>query len=110
MNRICLFVIAGVLAGCAHNTDMSPSMSLDGETAVVDNAGAVTVAGIPPAEALGAVDPKKVAETPRVANGGDVTASNTSAATEGNIAVEGAQPSAVLGAIDPKKLIDEKPE
>lgn len=111
MNRICLFVFSGVLAGCAHSTaDTMTSQFTAGETVVVDNPGRVTVAGVPPAEALGAIDTRRVTTTPAVTNGGETSAEPPPATANGSIAVEGAQPAAVLGAIDPKKLVDEKPE
>ena len=110
MNRICLLVIAGALAGCAHNDDMaSTSMGLT-ETVVVDNPGQVTVAGVTPAAALGAINTQKVIDNPSVKNGGASSSNQASADANGAISVEGAQPAAVLGAIDPTKLIDNPPK
>lgn len=114
MKRILLFAFAAGLAACAHNTDMasndvattSLAQTTSDETTVVDNPGQVTVAGIPPSEALGAVDSKQVAEKPAIAGGEQTTGEPKpeTASNEGTIAVEGAQPAAVLAAIDPKKI------
>jgi hypothetical protein len=110
MNRFCLFVIAGLMAGCTHtNTDTISTQLTADETVVVDNPGQVTVAGVTPAAALGAIDTQQVAANPTVPNGGESTAGEPAADADGSISVDGAQPAAVLGAIDPKKLIDEKP-
>ena len=93
------FAIAA-LAACA-----SP------QTAVVDNPGQVSLAGIEPAEALSAVNTAELVANPTVPNGGEETTTQPAQAAEGTIAVEGAQPAAVLAAIDPQKLVDgEDPE
>lgn len=99
MTRIFIFALAAAgLAACAS------------DTGIVDNPGQVTVAGLAPSEALGAVDPEQVAANPTIQDGGNVTATQPTNA-DGTIAVEGAQASAVLSAIDPEKLVDgEKPE
>lgn len=111
MNRLCLVVIVGALAGCAHSGDDMAAMQMNaGETVVVDNPGQVTVAGVTPAAALGAVDTAKVTAMPSVKNGGASSSEQPAAEATGSIAVEGAQPAAVLGAIDPKKLIDNPPK
>lgn len=102
MTRSFLFALAaaGSLAACA--TD---------ETSIVNNPGEVTVAGLAPSEALGAVDTKQVTTSPTIADGGETTTAQPDANDEGTIAVQGAQPSAVLSAVDPKKLVDgESPE
>lgn len=109
MNRICLFVIVGALSGCAHANDPM-TMQLAADEVVVDNPGEVTVAGIPPAAALGAIDTRKVTASPAVPNGGESTSEQPKSDASGAIAVEGAQPAAVLGAIDTTKLIDKKTE
>ena len=91
---------AGSLAACA--TD---------ETNIVNNPGEVTVAGLAPSEALGAVDTRRVTTNPTIPDGGDTTTTQPNANNEGTIAVQGAQPSAVLSAVDPEKLVDgESPE
>ena len=102
MTRSILIAIAaaGSLAACATS-----------ETAIVDNAGEVTVAGLAPSEALGSVDTRQVTANPTIPNGGDTTTAQPSPDDEGTIAVQGAQPSAVLSAVDPEKLVDgESPE
>ncbi len=110
MNRLCLLVIAGALAGCAHRGNDTAAMSLAGDTVVVDNPGPVTVAGVTPAAALGAINTQTVVDNPTVKNGGETSSEKPSADANGSISVEGAQPAAVLGAIDPKKLIDNPPK
>lgn len=87
----------GSLAACATS-----------DTAVVDNLGEVTVSGIAPSEALGAVDAKQIATKPTIANGGEATTAQPNTDDEGTIAVQGAQASAVLSAVDTEKLVDEK--
>lgn len=100
MTRIFIGALAALgLAACAS------------DTAIVDNPGQVTVAGLAPAQALGAVDTAQVAAQPTIADGGDLTTPGPTQNAEGTIAVEGAQASAVLSAIDPTKLVDgETPE
>lgn len=101
MNRIIVTTFAiATLAACA-----SP------QTARVDNPGQVTLGGVAPADALGAVNTTELVANPTVANGGEETTVQPAQASEGAIAVEGAQPAAVLAAIDPQKLVDgEDPE
>ena len=102
MTRSFLFALAaaGSLAACA-----TP------DTAVVDNPGEVTVAGLAPSTALGAVDTRQVTANPTIPNGGETTTVQPDPSAEGTIAVQGAQPSAVLSAVDPEKLVDgESPE
>jgi hypothetical protein len=100
MRIIAFALAAGSLVACA-----SP------DTAMVDNPGQVTVAGLAPSEALGAVDSQQVSDNPTIPNGGETTTGEPETDPEGAIAVQGAQPSAVLSAIDPEKLVDgEKPE
>lgn len=106
MKSIFAFALAAGLAACASNTDGTPAMGFaSGETVVVDNPGQVTVGGVTPARALGAVDSTQVAEHPAIRNGGDAPAPGSDASTEGAIKVEGAQASAVLSAIDPEKVV-----
>ena len=99
-NFLIALAAAGSLAACATS-----------ETAIVDNAGEVTVAGLAPSEALGSVDTQKVTTNPTIPNGGETTTAQPNSNDEGTIAVQGAQASAVLSAVDPKKLVDgESPE
>jgi hypothetical protein len=99
-NFLFAFAAAGLLAACA--TD---------ETSIVNNPGEVTVAGLAPSEALGAVDTKQVTTNPTIQDGGETTTAQPNSNNEGTIAVQGAQPSAVLSAVDPEKLVDgESPE
>lgn len=97
MTRSFLLAIAaaGSLAACA-----TP------ETAIVDNAGEVTVAGLAPSEALGAVDTRQVTTNPTIPDGGETSSAQPGETSEGAIAVQGAQPAAVLSAIDPEELVD----
>lgn len=96
MTRILLATCAiAALAACA-----SP------QSAVVDNPGQVTVAGLAPSAALGAVDTAELVANPTIPDGGETSATQPDEANEGAIAVEGAQPAAVLAAIDPQKLVD----
>ena len=73
-------------------------------------AGQVTVDGVAPAQALGAIDPTKLAGSdPEIAapEGGAPTANaDTTTSAEGNVTVQGVAPSQALGAIDPSKLAD----
>jgi len=99
--RICAFALAAGLGACAT----TPTEQAE----VMSNRGQLTVAGIPPSEALGAIDPQKIVENPTVQNGGDATASTpaTPAASPG-VSIEGVDPAAALAAVDTKKLVDKK--
>ena len=101
--RICAFALAaGFVSGlgaCA-STEQAEVMS---------NRGQLTVAGIAPSEALGAIDTQKVVENPTVQNGGEVSnaAPATPAASPG-ISIEGVDPAAALAAVETSKLVDKK--
>ena len=99
MTRSMIFALAaaGSLAACA-----TP------QTAIVDNPGEVTVAGLAPSEALGSVDTQQVTDHPTIANGGETTTAQPDRDNDSTIAVQGAQPSAVLSAVDTEKLVDDK--
>lgn len=99
MNRSIFVALlaAGSLSACAST-----------DTVTVDNLGEVTVSGIAPSEALGAVDAKQIATSPTIGNGGEATTAQPNTNDEGTIAVQGAQASAVLSAVDTEKLVDEK--
>ncbi|MBI1361470.1 MAG: hypothetical protein GC155_14425 [Alphaproteobacteria bacterium] len=70
--------------------------------------GNLTVEGVKPAEALGAIDTDKLVADPQNAPAPG-EASSTSISGQGNLAVEGVSPSRALGAIDTKELVDEPP-
>lgn len=105
--RICAFALAA--AGLASGLGACATAPTE-QAEVMSNRGQLTVAGIAPSEALGAIDTRKIVENPTIENGGDVTASPpaTPAASPG-VSVEGVEPAAVLAAIDTSKLVDKKP-
>ena len=80
------------------------------EATAMSNKGMVTVAGLSPAQALGAIDTSKLVKGAAVGNDGETASSTTNRTDlpEGQnaIAVEGVKPSDVLAAIDTKKLVD----
>lgn len=97
--RICTFALVATLGACAT----APAEQAE----IMSNKGQLTVAGIAPSEALGAIDTAKVAENPTVRNGGEVTNSDRSAAPASQgVSIEGVDPAAVLAAVDTSKLVD----
>ena len=92
----CLVLPVIALAACASSPEV--------ETATMSNKGMVTVAGVSPAQALGAVDTSKLVAGAPVAT----ASSNPETLPEGQnaIAIEGVKPSDVLAAIDTSKLVD----
>ncbi len=103
--RICAFALAAGLATGLGACASTPTQQAE----VMSNRGQLTVAGLAPSEALGAIDTQKVVETPPIQNGGDVT--TTSPATppaQPGITIEGVDPAAALAAVDTEKLVDEK--
>lgn len=91
----CLVLPVIILAGCAGSPEAQGS--------VMSNKGMVTVAGLAPAQALGAVDTTKLVQGAPV---GTETADANLAEGQNAIAVEGVKPSDVLAAIDTTKLVD----
>ena len=85
-----------MLAGCASGPEA--------EVATWSNKGMVTVAGLSPAQALGAIDTTKLVKgAPVGTESGDATALPNG---QSAIAIEGVKPSDVLAAIDTTKLVD----
>lgn len=102
--RICAFALsAGFITGlgaCAT----TPTEQAE----VRSNRGQLTVAGLAPSEALGAIDTQKIVEHPTVENGGDVTTAPTMPPASPGVSIEGVDPAAVLAAVDTEKLVDKK--
>ena len=98
----CLILPVAMLAACASAPETEATMS---------NRGMVTVAGLPPSQALAAIDTTKLVGGAPVATN-DSTASDAAAARadlpagQNAIAIEGVKPSDVLAAIDTTKLVD----
>ncbi len=71
------------------------------------NEGAVTVLGLAPSQALGAVDTSKLvgAQAQRVTSNQPAATTESGGTTGNTIQVEGVAPAAVLAAIDPTKLV-----
>jgi hypothetical protein len=92
----CLVISMVMLAGCATGPEA--------EVATMSNKGMVTVAGLAPAQALGAIDTTKLVKGAPVGT----TSANDTALPNGQnaIAIEGVKPSDVLAAIDTTKLVD----
>lgn len=109
LGAMCLASVAACTTPASREALQAPEPS-----AAPGAKGAVTVAGLPASEALGAVDTKKL-----VGSAPQNVAANQPAATgeagapgaaSNTIAVEGVAPAAVLAAIDPTKLIDARPD
>lgn len=103
--RICAFALsAGFVAGlgaCAT----APTEQAE----VMSNRGQLTVAGLAPSEALGAIDTQKVVEHPTVRNGGEVSSGeSTTQPAQPGVSIEGVDPAAALAAVDTEKLVDKK--
>ena len=99
--RICAFALTAGLSACAT----APMEQAE----VMSNRGQLTVAGLAPSRALGAIDTQKIVEHPTVKNGGEV--SNHPPATpaaQPGISIEGVDPAAALAAVDTTKLVNEK--
>lgn len=103
--RICAFALVAGLAGGLGACASTPTEQAE----VMSNRGQLTVAGIAPSEALGAIDTEKVVANPTIENGGDVTttAPATPPASPG-VSIEGVDPAAALAAVDTEKLVDKK--
>lgn len=108
-------IIASSILGLTLAACATPSGGIaDGSAASLaapQNKGAVTVAGLPASEALGAVDTQKLvgaAPAKVVANQPAQVAAETTQSGEAKnvISVEGVAPASVLAAIDPTKLVD----
>jgi hypothetical protein len=104
--RICAFALAA--AGLASGLGACATAPTE-QAEVMSNRGQLTVAGIAPSEALGAIDPQKIVEHPTVENGAGATNSEpaTPAASPG-VSIEGVDPAAALAAVDTTKLVDKK--
>ena len=101
--RICAFALtAGLGLGACATAPVE-------QAEVMSNRGQLTVAGLAPSEALGAIDTQKIVENPTVKNGGEIAngAPATPAAQPG-VSIEGVDPAAALAAVDTTKLVDEK--
>ena len=103
--RISAFALAAGLASGLGACASTPTQQAE----VMSNRGQLTVAGIAPSAALGAIDTQKVVEHPTIKNGGDVTATApaTPPASPG-VSIEGVDPAAALAAVDTKKLVEEE--
>lgn len=77
-------------------------------SAAPQNKGMVTVAGLAPSQALGAVDTSRLvgAQAQRVTSNQPATTTEPTTTTGATIDVEGVAPAAVLAAIDTTKLVD----
>lgn len=75
---------------------------------VLSNRGQLTVAGLAPSEALGAIDTQKIVENPTVQNGGEVSSAPTTPPASPGVSIEGVDPAAALAAVDTEKLVDKK--
>ena len=104
------------LLACAGLAALAACASQQSEPAP-HNPGEITLGGVTPAQALGAVDTSKLvgaqagAGTGNVAEPANAGAAQTAQSDDASIRVEGVSPAAVLGAIDTTKLVDgEKPK
>lgn len=77
-------------------------------SAAPQNKGMVTVAGLAPSQALGAVDTSKLvgAQAQRVTSNQPAATTDSTVTSGATIDVEGVAPAAVLAAIDTTKLVD----
>jgi hypothetical protein len=84
--------------------------SPDPQASAMSNKGILTVAGLSPAQALGAIDTSKLVKGAAVGNDGEAASGTTNRTDlpegQNGIAVEGVKPSDVLAAIDTSKLVD----
>lgn len=102
--RICAFALA---AGAVAGLGACASTPIE-QAEVISNRGQLTVAGLAPSEALGAIDTQKVVEHPTVENGGDASAAPTTPPASPGVSIEGVDPAAALAAVDTEKLVDKK--
>ena len=103
--RICAFALAAGLASGLAACASTPTEPAE----VMSNRGQLTVAGLAPSQALGAIDTQQIVENPTIENGGEVTttAPATPPASPG-VSIEGVDPAAALAAVDTKKLVEEE--
>jgi hypothetical protein len=131
MTRLALFATVAAIAAlgaCAHNNKSLTAQMVEptvaeavdsqgaeevaaAEPSVESNRGQLTVAGIDPAQALGAIDTQKIVENPTIENGGQVASGTPTPTAQGvaieGVAIEGVDPAAVLAAVDTTKLVGE---
>ncbi len=102
--RICAFALTAGFAVSLGACAMAPTEQAE----VMSNRGQLTVAGLSPSEALGAIDTAKVVENPTVENGGETSSAPTAPAASPGVSIEGVDPAAALAAVDTEKLVDKK--
>ena len=100
--RICAFALTAGL-GIALGACATPPTE---QAEVLSNRGQLTVSGLAPSQALGAIDTQKVVENPTIQNGGEVNAAPTTEPASPGVSIEGVDPAAVLAAVDTSKLVD----
>lgn len=102
--RICAFALA---AGSIAGLGACATAPME-QAEVMSNRGQLTVAGLAPSEALGAIDTQKVVEESTVKNGGEASSAPSTPAAQPGVSIEGVDPAAALAAVDTTKLVDEK--
>jgi len=90
----------------------SPPTETETTTETPAPSGQLTVEGVTPAEALGAIDPSKLTGDSAVAEASEPAATDQQASTagDGQLTVQGVTPAQALGALDPTKLTGEGTE